>query len=190
MCDWEFPTTTNVMPTSFGLIATWLRHLKSYICYYVSEWIHLFFSSPHLEKQRDRIVKVGPKASLYLACVWITKLGFQRWSCWQFYKWINWHPIFPNRWYNAHVSNRLYKVGPKVSLYLARVSITKYEHETTLVRWFCWTLYKVNNVWYQIFNTIECKGSLIYVRYHSLWPRYNQTTYMLWYQIFNAIECF
>ena len=93
-CDWEFPTTTNVMPTSFGLIATWLRHLKSYICYYVSEWIHLFFSSPHLEKQRDRIVKVGPKASLYLACVWITKLGFQRWSCWQFYKWINWHPIF------------------------------------------------------------------------------------------------
>ena len=147
-CDWEFPTTTNVMPTSFGLIATWLRHLKSYICYYVSEWIHLFFSSPHLEKQRDRIVKVGPKASLYLACVWITKLGFQRWSCWQFYKWINWHPIFPNR---------LYKVGPKVSLYLAEVSISKYEHEITLVR-FSWTLYKVNDVWLKLLNHHRCNA--------------------------------
>ena len=37
---------------------------------------------------------------------------------------------------------------------------------------------------------IDYKGSHIYVRYHSCWPRYNQTTNMLCYQIFNAIECF
>ena len=34
---------------------------------YVLEWIYLLFSSSHLDKQGDWIVKVGPNVSLYLA---------------------------------------------------------------------------------------------------------------------------